>query len=116
MCCLEHNLGEVEAHAKHLRAIDLEQREQTPVAGTEVEDSMSVVRHMSEQDALPLGAVREAIGALEIPLGMLGRRPLIGGHAVIIRRPRQIGARADGRTKADDKLPATLAARLVPAR
>jgi hypothetical protein len=66
----------------------LEQGEQTPVAGTEVEDSMSLLRHLSEQDALSLGAVREAIGAVEIPLGMLGGRPLIGGHAVIIRRPR----------------------------
>jgi hypothetical protein len=84
-CRLEHEIGEVKAHAAHLAPIDLEKGEQAAVARPEVEDATSVVGDMLEQDALSLRSARISIRPVEIPSYMLRRRPLVVGWVLTIR-------------------------------
>jgi hypothetical protein len=56
--------------------VQSQQRDQSPVAGAEVEDSPRRARDVSEQDSLALGAVRDRVLAREIAFGVLALRPL----------------------------------------
>jgi hypothetical protein len=77
----EHEIGEVETHARHLRTLALEQGEQSAVAGTQVEDAPSLERHVLEQDALSLEAMRELVGSIEIATDFpLVECPLLAWH------------------------------------
>jgi hypothetical protein len=83
-CLLEHDLGEIKAHANNLGAITLEKRKQASVSRPEVEDAMSVARELFEQDTLSLSAAWESIRPVEIAQDTLGSSPLVGRHACII--------------------------------
>jgi hypothetical protein len=82
-CRREHEFGEVKSDTKHLRTIDLEQREQAAIARPEVEDPPSVERHMLEQDAVSLCATRILIRPAEIATDVLGIGPFLRGHAFV---------------------------------
>jgi hypothetical protein len=83
-CCFEHELGEIERHATHMRTVDPQHGEQASVAGPEVEDATSVARYVIEQHALALRAAGVLVRELEIARDVLGGHPLLGGHAVIV--------------------------------
>src|SRR5438105_4162517 len=94
-CRLEHELGEVKTHTKHLGAIDPKKGEQATVPRPEVEDATRVVRHMLDQDPLSLCAARIPIRPAEIAMDMVGGRPLLGGHAFIIGLAHRAGSAPD---------------------
>ncbi len=71
-CRAEHDLGEIKADANDLGTIAVEKREQATVSRPDVEDAMSVVRDVLQQDTLPLCAVREPIRPVEIIQDTLG--------------------------------------------
>lgn len=82
--CTEHEPGEVEADAKHLRAIGLEKGEQAAIARAEIEDATSVARHLFKQNALPLYTMRKLVRATEVATDpLLVGRPLLAGHAAL---------------------------------
>ena len=80
----QHRLGEIEAHAEHLAAVDPEEGEQPPVARPKVEDAPGVAGHLLEQDALSLCAVRIGVGPGEVAQRVFRGRPFLGGHARIL--------------------------------
>jgi hypothetical protein len=62
-CRLQRDIGEVEPHTEHPAAIDLEEGEHPPIAGSEVEDAPGVAGYLLEQDALSLlRAMRIGVG------------------------------------------------------
>lgn len=61
---VQHQLGEVEAHAGRLWAVSAEQAEQSAIAGPEIENAPHVTRHVIEQHALALRTMREIVGPL----------------------------------------------------
>ena len=81
----EHDLGEVETDALHLRALAPQEIEQPAVAGPDVEDPTGVARHVLEQDALPLSPARKLIRPPQVVIDVLGVRPLLGVHGVNYR-------------------------------
>jgi hypothetical protein len=82
---VEHDLGEVEAHAERLGAIRQEQGEQPAVARAEVEDATGVTRNEVEEDALPLGTARKLVRPVEIVINVLGAGPLLARHGAYSR-------------------------------
>lgn len=80
----KHDRRMIEADAMHLAAVDAQKREQTTVARPEVEHATDASRHVLEQDALPFGAAWILIRSAQVAQGVLGCRPLVGDHAVII--------------------------------
>jgi hypothetical protein len=66
--------------------VQSQQRDQSPVAGAQVEDPPRRVRDVSEQDGLALGAVRDRVLAREVALGVLACRPLGQGPPKLCHR------------------------------
>jgi hypothetical protein len=84
----KHQLGEVKANTNHFRAVNLEQGQQTPVPGAEVEDATSIARHVLEQDTLALAPMGKLVRATEIAIDFpLVARPLLPGHAPLSPMP-----------------------------
>ena len=70
----------------YLAAIDLEKGEQATVARPEVEDATSVTRHLLDQDALSLRAVRIGVRSGQVAVGVLSGRPFLGCHTPMLAR------------------------------
>jgi len=68
---------EVERDGLGLRAVDLQQRQQPPVAGAQVEDPLHITRHQLQQARLALGAVRHLVGARQVGQRVLGIGPVV---------------------------------------
>ena len=90
---VEHECGEVEAHAGHRGAVGLEEGEQPPVTGAEVEDARGPAGHVIEQDTLPLEAARVLVCSRKVAADVLAAGPLRCGHPPTLRtRARRLGA------------------------
>jgi hypothetical protein len=74
---LEHDGGKLDRDPASVRPGAQDEIEQAPIAGPEVEDATDGGRNLLEQRALSSGAVRDAIGALEICAGVVARLPLV---------------------------------------
>jgi hypothetical protein len=81
---LQHGLGEIEAHTKHLAAVEPEEGKQPPIARPEVEDASGVAGHLLKQDAFSLRAVRVGVGPGKVAQRVFRGRPFLGGHARIL--------------------------------
>ncbi len=75
-CGLEHRLGDVETHAGAVWSVRSQQGEQASIPRAKIEDSAGVARHVLEQDALTLGAVRQRVRTGEVAQRMLWVPPL----------------------------------------
>ena len=72
----QHRRRKVERDRLCPRPVDLEQRQESPIARAEVEDAPGVARHQVEQRSFALGAVRNGVGARQVGQCVLGCGPL----------------------------------------
>jgi hypothetical protein len=80
MCGLEHWLGDIETNADAVGSGQPQQGEQASVPRAEVQDSPRVARHVIEQDALTLAAVRQPVGRSRASDPLIGRRGASAGR------------------------------------
>ncbi len=86
-CRLQHDVGEVEADAAQLLAIDLQKGKQAAVARAQVKDAASITRHLLEQHALAFRASRELVGPKQVAMNTLGVDHSSPGMPLIITPP-----------------------------